>query len=434
MKFVVIGITDHPQPWFPPEVMEIIKQGRVFSGGKRHHEIVAPLLPANAEWIDITAPLDAVFEQYDVLSTVNCQLSTVNCQLSYELCSLRPSGQRTVKCQLSTVIVFASGDPLFFGFANTIRRKMPEAEIVVYPTFNSLQMLAHRLVMPYHDMRIVSLTGRPWPEFDKALIQRTEKIGVLTDKEHTPAVIAQRMLDYGYTNYQMCVGEHLGNPELEKVTTLSLEEAAQTEFSMPNCLILQSTQREPSLLCTFGIPDSEFALLDGREKMITKMPIRLLTLQALELPKKKVLWDIGFCTGSVSIEARLQFPHLQIETFEIRPECEAIIHENARRFGAPGINIHMGDFCSVCCDSVAAPDAVFIGGHGGHLKEIMAKVLQYLTPDGIIVMNSVKAPKVTTDSHQLWDEACQELGLHQELPMRIVIDEHHPIEILKCRR
>ena len=57
-----------------------------------------------------------------------------------------------------------------------------------------------------------------------------------------------------------------------------------------------------------------------------------------------------------------------------------------------------------------------------------------LADDGCIVMNSVKAPKVTTDSHQLWDEACQELSLQQEPPMRIVIDEHHPIEILKCHR
>jgi len=64
MKFIVIGITDNPNPWFPPEVLELIKQGKVFSGGKRHHEIVAPLLPQDAEWIDITAPLDAVFEQY----------------------------------------------------------------------------------------------------------------------------------------------------------------------------------------------------------------------------------------------------------------------------------------------------------------------------------------------------------------------------------
>jgi Precorrin-6B methylase 1 len=107
MKFIVIGITDNPQPWFPPEVLEIIQKGNIFSGGRRHHEIVAPLLPADAQWIDITIPLDTVFEQYH-----------------------------------DEVVVFASGDPLFFGFANTIKRKMPDAEIILYPSFNSLQMLA----------------------------------------------------------------------------------------------------------------------------------------------------------------------------------------------------------------------------------------------------------------------------------------------------
>ena len=415
MKFIVIGITDNPQPFFPPEVLVIIRQGRVFSGGKRHHEIVAPFLPVDAQWIDITVPLDDVFANYSSLFTLH-----------------------------SSLIVFASGDPLFYGFANTIKRKMPEAEIVLYPTFNSLQMLAHRLVMPYHDMRVVSLTGRPWPEFDRALIERTAKIGVLTDKEHTPATIAQRMLEYGYSNYTMYVGEHMGNPELEKVTTLTLEEATQRDFTMPNCVIVaadshgqtRTVRKSPlsSAAKPFGIPDSEFTLLDGREKMITKMPIRLLTLQALDLPKCHVLWDIGFCTGSVSIEARLQFPHVQIEAFEIRPECESIVNENARRFGTPGINIHIGDFLETDMSLLPRPDAVFIGGHGGKLKEMMAKVLTVLADNGCIVMNSVKAPKVTTDSHQLWDEACQELGLKQEPPMRLVIDEHHPIEILKAHK
>ena len=397
MKFVVIGISDAPEPFFTPEIQEIIKSGQVFSGGKRHHEIVASLLPADAQWIDITTPLDAVFKQYQSLT--------------------------------SDIIVFASGDPLFFGFANTIRRKMPEAEIVLYPTFNSLQLLAHRLVMPYHDMHIVSLTGRPWPEFDKALIERTAKIGILTDKEHTPAAIAQRMIDYGYTNYQMHVGEHLGNPELEKVTTLSLEEAISKTFTHPNCVILvcDSCRHRP-----FGIPDADFALLDGREKMITKMPIRLLTLQALDLSKRRVFWDIGFCTGSVSIEARLQFPHLQVCDFEIRPECEAIIQENARKFGAPGIDIHIGDFLETDISALPRPDAVFIGGHGGHLKEIMAKVKTVLAENGCIVMNSVKAPLVKTDSHQLWDEACQELNLRQAPPTKIILNDNHPIEILKA--
>ena len=409
MKFIVIGITDNPEPFFPPEVLNIIKQGKVFSGGKRHHEIVSPHLPADAQWIDITVPLDAVFEQYQI---VNCKLSN------------------------SKLIVFASGDPLFFGFANTIKRKMPEADIVVYPTFNSLQMLAHRLVMSYHDMRIVSLTGRPWPEFDKALIERAPKIGILTDREHTPSAIAQRMLDYGYDSYQMSVGEHLGNPSLEKITTLSLEEAAHRDFEHPNCVIAEANSSLFTLhsSLTFGLPDSDFALLDGREKMITKMPIRLLTLQALELPKRHVFWDIGFCTGSVSIEARLQFPHLTICAFEIRPECEAIINENARRFGAPGIDIHIGDFLETDISSLPRPDAVFIGGHGGHLKEIIAKVLTVLSEDGVIVFNSVTSPKVPIDSRRLWDEACQELGLQQEPPLHIQINDYNPIEILKIKR
>ncbi|MBO7592436.1 MAG: precorrin-6y C5,15-methyltransferase (decarboxylating) subunit CbiE [Bacteroidaceae bacterium] len=406
IRFVVIGISDNPQPFFPPEVLEVIRNGKVFSGGKRHHEIVAPFLPDGAEWIDITVPLDAVFEQYLSLTS---NLSPLT----------------------SEIIVFASGDPLFFGFANTIQRKMPDAEIKVFPTFNSLQMLSHRLVIPYHDMRIVSLTGRPWQEFDRALIEGATKIGVLTDKEHTPATIAQRMLDYGYTDYQMHVGEHLGNPALERVTTLSLEEAAQQKFALPNCLILHSPH---SLHPLFGIPDNEFTLLDGREKMITKMPIRLLTLQALDLTHRHTLWDIGFCTGSISIEARLQFPHLHIEAFEIRPECEAIIRENARRFHAPGINIHMGDFLETDISALPCPDAVFIGGHGGHLKEIMAKVLTVLPPDGIIVFNSVTSPVVPTNSRQLWDEACDKLGLTQASLLRIQLNDYNPIDILTCKR
>jgi precorrin-6Y C5,15-methyltransferase (decarboxylating) len=430
MKFIVIGISDNPQPFFPPEVLDVIKNGKVFSGGKRHHDIVAPLLPKDTEWIDITVPLDAVFEQYGSL----CRADSP---------STGGGGGR--------LIIFASGDPLFFGFANTIRSRMPEADITVYPSFNSLQVLAHRLLMPYHDMHIVSLTGRPWPAFDRALIERTSKIGVLTDRHHTPAAIARRMLDYGYTNYQMHVGEHLGNPDEETVSTLSLETAAQRTFASPNCLILTSCP-----LCSggstakpFGLPDARFALLDGREKMITKMPIRLLTLQALDLPRRHVFWDIGFCTGSVSIEARLLFPHLEIHAFEIRPECEAIIHENARRFGAPGINVHIGDFLNTPLPSgegsgerlplpsgegsgVRLPDAVFIGGHGGRLKEIMSKVFTVLRPGGVIVFNSVSSPHVPADSRLLWDEACAALSLSQAPPLQVRLNDHNLITILKC--
>lgn len=428
MDFIVIGITDAPHPWFPPDVLEIIKSGRVFSGGKRHRDIVAHLLPNGAEWIDITVPLEAVFMQYKQFGGEATE------HIAKEKTTEHVAKEESTE---HTIIVFASGDPLFFGFATTLQRQFPAAGLKVYPSFNSLQMLAHRSVMRYDDMRVVSLTGRPWHEFDRALLEHAPKIGVLTDRTHTPATIAQRMIDYGYTSYRMWLGERLGHPTCEQVRLLRLDEALTIDFEHPNCLILEATASLPPR--RFGIPDDEFELLDGRSRMITKMPIRLLSLQALGLSARKVLWDIGFCTGSVSIEAKLQFPHLQVVSFEIRPEGERLMNVNACRFGALGIDAHIGDFLQADLDALPRPDAVFIGGHGGRLKEIMARLAEVMPLDGCIVMNSVTSSVVQqmTDlpsSHVLWNEACAELGLHQAPPLRIQLNDYNPIEILICKK
>ena len=78
MRYYVIGITDSPTPYFLPEVQALIRQGKVFSGGKRHHDIVGPLLPTDAPWIDITVPLSHVFEQYSIhFATHNSQPITL---------------------------------------------------------------------------------------------------------------------------------------------------------------------------------------------------------------------------------------------------------------------------------------------------------------------------------------------------------------------
>ena len=391
--FIVIGMTDDREVWFPPEVRAAIAAGRVFSGGKRHHEIVAPLLPEDARWIDITVPLEAVFRQYEG----------------------HPE-----------VVVFASGDPLFFGFANSLRRELPEAEITVYPSFNSLQLLAHRIQLPYADMRTVSLTGRPWKAFDEALIRGERLIGVLTDRQKTPALIARRMLDYGYDNYRMTVGECLGNRASERVRTLPLPEAvaAEASFTFPNCLILEqiAIRTRP-----FGLPERDFELLEGRVNMITKMPIRLLTLSRLDLTRRTSFWDIGFCTGSVSIEARLQFPHLTVTALEIRPQCREIIDNNARRFGAPGIDVHMGDFLEADLVGLPAPDAVFIGGHGGKLAAILRRIDEVLLPGGVIVFNAV-----SEQSQTLFRESITAIGRRVTGEMHVTVDSFNPITILSA--
>lgn len=387
-KASIIGISDSRRQWFPPEITNVIAEGRVFSGGKRHHEIMRSLLPEDALWIDITVPLADVFAKYQ---------------------------------EHDDIVIFASGDPLFFGFANTVMRECPDTEVKVYPSFNSLQMLAHRLCMPYHDMHVVSLTGRPWDKFDEALINGEQLIGCLTDRNNTPHAIYQRMMEYGYDNYVMYVGENIGNEETEHIGKY---DTAAT-YAIPNCVILRQAH---SIRRTMGIPDSEFHLLNGRSKMITKMPIRLCTLSALDLAGKKSLWDVGFCTGSISIEAKLCYPHLHVTSFEIRQEGKELMEKNSRKFHAPGIRAIIADFCSADLSAIEAPDAVFIGGYGGRMEEMLRKIHKALLPDGCIVFNSVSEA-----SRNTFIKATTEMGMTVTTLYTITVDNNNSITILKAQ-
>ena len=63
--------------------------------------------------------------------------------------------------------------------------------------------------------------------------------------------------------------------------------------------------------------------------------------------------------------------------------------ENCHRFGTPGIEAIIGDFLSVDLSALEAPDAIFIGGHGGKLVEILMVVSKKMKESGVIVFNSV---------------------------------------------
>ena len=391
-QFTVIGLSDSRSQWFTPEVREVIASGHVFSGGRRHLEIVKDILPADCVWIDIVVPLDKVWVEY---------------------------------AQYGNIVVFASGDPLFYGFAATLSREFPDCRMKVYPAFNSLQMLAHRMLVPYADMVNVSVTGRPWKGLDAAIIRQSPLIGVLTDHKKGPSEIADRLLQYGYDNYMMTVGENLGNESEELVRTLSLEEAADKTFSHPNCVILAKTYSRHRY---FGIPETEFTHLEGRRNMITKMPIRLLSLSMLDLYGRHTLWDIGFCTGSVSIEAKLQFPSLEVVAFERREESRGLMVENCRKFGVPGITGVFGDFMESDLSRYPSPDAVFIGGHGGRLEDMICRIYKVLNKDGVLVFNSV-----SEESCHVFRKTVESCGGVIEAEHMLILDAHNPITILKAK-
>lgn len=393
-RITLIGLSDHPEPQLDSAALAAIREHRIFAGGERHREIVAGLLPAGHRWITIAPPIAGVLSQ----------LAGAD----------------------EPVVVFASGDPFFYGFGATLQKRFPRASIRSFPAFHSLQMLAQRCLIPYQSMRNTSLTGRGWEELDRALIGGERLIGVLTDTRKTPSEVARRMLDFGYSGYRMVVGESLGGSS-ERVTRCTLDEAARMGFGRLNCLLLEAIDPQQRL---FGIPEKLFDGLSGRPNMITKMPFRLAALAALELGRARTFWDVGFCTGSVAIEARLLFPGLEVTAFEKRSECEALLDVNARRFGAPGIVTMMGDFLEhdhrALCGSFGV-DAVFIGGHGDRLDEVFAAVSRSLAPGGRVVMNAVRE-----SSAEAFAANAARCGMGLADPLKLAVGEHNPVLVMKA--
>lgn len=393
MDYIVIGLSNNPDFVFNDEVKSLLSCSRVFSGGKRHYGLVKKDLPAEHQWIEIKSDMPALFQQY-----------------------------KQVK---ATIIVFASGDPLFYGFANTLKTYHPEAKLKIYPYFNSLQLLCQKCHIAYQSMINTSVHGRSWQELDVALIRQNDLIGVLTDPAKTPAVIARRMLEYNFNGYKMIVAEALEGDN-EKISFLTLEKAAEQTFDSLNCVILIKTEHKSK---PFGIPDAEFTGLENRPNMITKMPIRMVSLSQLDLHNRKHLWDIGFCTASIAIEAKKQFPHLQITAFEKRTECDELYEINTRKHAVPGITKIMGDFFKNDFKELSSPDAVFIGGHGNKLEELIQLTDKYLLPGGRMVINAVK-----DDSKEVFIKSIQQLNYKLLQPIVIAVDEHNPITILTAEK
>ncbi|MBE8596452.1 decarboxylating cobalt-precorrin-6B (C(15))-methyltransferase [Xenorhabdus sp. BG5] len=126
--------------------------------------------------------------------------------------------------------------------------------------------------------------------------------------------------------------------------------------------------------------------LRGHRIPMTKEAVRALALERLELEKAHRFIDVGAGTGSVSIEAALRYPALDILAIERKEEALLLLAENIRHFGCHRVRIQSG-IAPIPLDNTA--DAIFIGGTGGYLTEIIDWALLHLNSGGRLVMTFI---------------------------------------------
>jgi precorrin-6B C5,15-methyltransferase / cobalt-precorrin-6B C5,C15-methyltransferase len=132
-----------------------------------------------------------------------------------------------------------------------------------------------------------------------------------------------------------------------------------------------------------GLPDDSYAHLNGQ---ITKAEVRAVSLARLAPRRGDTVWDIGAGSGAVSIEAAWLCHPGGVYAIERRPEQRACVAENIQRFAADNVHLLEGEAPQALHD-LPDPDAVFVGGSGGHLGPILECVAQRLRPGGRLVGN-----------------------------------------------
>ncbi|POT59533.1 cobalt-precorrin-6Y C(15)-methyltransferase [Citrobacter amalonaticus] len=133
--------------------------------------------------------------------------------------------------------------------------------------------------------------------------------------------------------------------------------------------------------------------LRGEKVPMTKEAVRALVLSKLELHRASHLIDVGAGTGSVSIEAALQFPSLHVTAIERNPAALRLLDENRQHFACSNIDILPGVAPMMMTEKA---DAVFMGGSGGHLNELIDWSMRQLHPGGRLVMTFILLENLNT--------------------------------------
>jgi precorrin-6Y C5,15-methyltransferase (decarboxylating) len=276
-------------------------------------------------------------------------------------------------------VILASGDPLFYGVGSLLSKKL---NVEIYPHLSSIQLAFAKMGEAWQDAALMSVHGRSI----KGLAQRIdgkEKVALLTDSENTPAAIARYLLSFGMTEYDAFVAENLGSEE-ERTGWYSLDEMADGVFSDLNVVILK--KRRPNPVWPFGIADEEFFQRKPDKGLITKKEVRILSIAQLQLHAKSIVWDIGTCTGSVAIEAARIAREGEVYGVEKNADDLENCRQNMAKFRTDLTVVNARAPHGL--DSFPDPDAVFIGGSGGELRELLNICCTRLRLGGRIVVNA----------------------------------------------
>jgi precorrin-6Y C5,15-methyltransferase (decarboxylating) len=293
-----------------------------------------------------------------------------------------------------SAVLLASGDPLFYGIARFLTDTFGKDRFEVVPHVSSMQLAFARVKESWDDAYLTNLATQ---SLDRVVdsIRTADRVGLFTTEAITPAVVAASLLDRRIDYFTAYVCENLGTPD-ETVTQGDLKSIQEQTFSPLNVMVLVRSQgaadrpsgsRHKRL---FGNPDDLFLQSRPKRGLLTPCEVRCIALAELGLVPASTVWDVGAGSGSLAIEAAAIASAGKVYAIEMDAEDYGLMIENSKLFNVPNLVPVHGKAPEAWRD-LPDPDAIFVGGSGRMVPDLVASALTRLTSGGRIVV-TVSSP------------------------------------------
>ncbi len=319
-----------------------------------------------------------------------------------------------------SVVVLATGDPLCHGIGRYLIKKLGQECCTIVPNLSMLQLACARLGLAWQGLEIYSVHSRDAGEWETGAgsehgfyplleaVCKHDLIAVFTSPENTPDRIARMLLREGLgDDFVISVAECLLRENERIIKDIPVAEAAEQSFVDPNMVILQrQTAQVENVL--FGRADNTFSQRKPDKGLITKLEVRAVSLARMQLRSDSIVWDIGAGSGSVGLEAARLCSNGYVYAIEKNAQDVAIVKENRQRMAIFNHRI-VHDKAPAKLDDWPDPDAIFIGGSGGELADLIQVCLSRLRSSGWLVMNFVtlenlaEATRILKQTAANWD-------------------------------
>lgn len=330
----VVGLGEHP---LGERAVKALATAALVVGGRRHLEAVTRLLPTPRREVELRGDLTPALT--------------------------------ALAADPGPAVVLASGDPGFFGIVRILAERFGPGALSIVPAVSTVASASARVGLNWDDAVVASAHGRD-PPAAVNLCRRYPKVAVLTSPAFGPAALAGAL---GRLDRTLVVIERVG-ASTERIVTGRPPTIAAMMFSDPNVVLCldphappagKAAQWPPRLIPQrWALPEDAF---DYRDGMITKAEVRALALAWLGPGPGDLVWDVGAGSGAVAVDAALL--GAAVIAVDDEPAQCMRVRVNAARHGVP-VEVVEGQ-APAALAGLPDPDAVFVGGGGPQLREIV---------------------------------------------------------------